>query len=274
MGIRRIENSNPRRSIPHRTNLDNVPYPLSPRQEEIVEQKPAEHPPHVTHNSEATNFSSLPPEIRQMIWKYVIANVGPRIVNVTVAGPYGHSEEPELKMEHTYPAVLEVCRESRMIALRYYEWFLREELRYRINSETDVIRFPKVDILAVYLSWLNRRAKSRSRPRPRSHRQLENDAEYLVIEGLQEYPTLETLEHCGFGNLSHIMLQKPEKGLDFAQSQYLRSLDWHHSPIKHNESRFVNYINNRDMELSFLTQSDLESDEVSSPFSITERNYY
>ena len=252
----------------HKSNFANIPYPVRLRRKRIKTQKIAKHIPQPLHIAEFTKFSSLPEEVRRMIWIQAITDTKPRIVDFFVKTPDDDTTELDMEIWHPrdqFPALLRVNWESRAIALEYYKMFLEEEGQYRMNAEKDVVRLLDTNILFIFDSWLDFLAKER----PKDQRQLENKAECVIIEGQEIYPTLEELDDCSFYSLNRVMLQKPDKGLDSSQEEYLRALNWKHKPIKHNASRFVNCINNREIELSFLKQSDLESDKVSSPLLIT-----
>ena len=110
--------------------------------------KKAAKPQILTENTEFTLFPKFPGEIRDMIWAKSIP--GSHVVEVYIVerdpcesdGRYSYNGSYEMRASYKVPDMLQVCQESRSVALKVYTKILENEFGERpvyLNAALDIL---------------------------------------------------------------------------------------------------------------------------------------
>ncbi|KAJ5037997.1 uncharacterized protein L3040_006871 [Drepanopeziza brunnea f. sp. 'multigermtubi'] len=151
-----------------------------------------------------TLFPKLYPELQMMVWKFGLGLS--RYVNITEK--YGDVEQHGLQADAQPPVLLQVCSDSRRLALRHYELCFETQIPASFilfNWEVDVLVFASPATLGEFFKTDVTISTSREDALLSTHGEVFDNLRHLIIgekwcavEFIPLYPLFESLESVSF----------------------------------------------------------------------------
>lgn len=201
-------------------------------------------------------FSDLPNELQAMIWEFATLNENPRLLQFfTWENKATHTMD--LKVRSKMPAVLHVNSQARKWAEEHYKKF--SEMEIFLNPNNDAVFMKDASVPRIIPYWIEHLRKQGI---PHTT-EVEEKVKFLAVGGTEEYPSIRSLEDCGYSNLEQIVLEKQDGDITSEQEEYLSQSAWRRKPTE-SPSKEWHYVNifpqSKPKELSFLTEKQMNED--------------